>query len=83
MANHKSALKRIRSSKTRKINNRYYARTMRNLIKGFRDLTEKATAAEQFPKLVSIIDKNAKRSVIHKNKAANLKSKLSKHMASL
>lgn len=83
MANHKSSLKRIRSTKTKTLRNRYYGRTMRNMIKKFRALTDKEAATEQFPKLVSIIDKNAKRSVIHKNKAANLKSKLSKHMSSL
>ena len=83
MANHKSSLKRIRSTKTRTTHNRYYARSMRNLVKKFRELTDKDAATEQFPKLSAIIDKNAKRSIIHKNKAANLKSKLSKHMASL
>lgn len=83
MANHKSSLKRIRSTKTRTTRNRYYGRTMRNMIKNFRELTDKSAAAEQFPKLVAIVDKNAKRSIIHKNKAANIKSKLSKHMASL
>lgn len=83
MANHKSSLKRIRSIKTRTAHNRYFARTMRNLIKNFRELKDKDAAKEQFPKLSAIIDKNAKRSIIHKNKAANLKSKLSKHMASL
>lgn len=83
MANHKSSLKRIRSNKTRTLRNRYYAKTMRNQIKKFRGLSEKGEAVEMFPKLASIIDKNAKRSIIHKNKAANLKSKLSKHMASL
>lgn len=83
MANHKSSLKRIRSIKTRTTHNRYYGRTMRNMIKKFRDLKDKDAAVEQFPKLVAVIDKNAKRSIIHRNKAANLKSKLSKHMASL
>ncbi len=83
MANHKSSLKRIRSTKTRTTRNRYYGRTMRNLIKKFRELKDKDAAAELFPKLAAIIDKNAKRSIIHKNKAANIKSKLSKHMASL
>lgn len=83
MANHKSSLKRIRSNKTRTVHNRYYARTMRNMIKKFRDLSEKGVAEELFPKLASIIDKNAKRSIIHKNKASNLKSKLTKHMTSL
>jgi len=83
MANHKSSLKRIRSTKTRSIHNRYFGRTMRSMVKKFRELTDKDAAADQFPKLVAVIDKNAKRSIIHKNKAANLKSKLSKHMASL
>ena len=83
MANHKSALKRIRSNDKRRLRNRYYAKTMRNMINTFRDLTDKAAAEEQFPKLTSIIDRNAKRSVIHKNKAGNLKSKLSKYMTSL
>ncbi len=83
MANHKSSLKRIRSSKARTLRNRYYGKTMRNMIKKFRSLTDKAAAEEQFPKVASIIDKNAKRMIIHKNKAANLKSKLSKLVASL
>jgi small subunit ribosomal protein S20 len=83
MANHKSSLKRIRSTRTRALRNRYYAKTMRNQIKNFRGLTEKGAAEELFPKLVSVIDKNAKRSIIHRNKAANLKSKLSRYMASL
>ncbi len=83
MANHKSALKRIRSNDKRRLRNRYYAKSMRNMIKLFRNLKDKATAEEQFPKLTSIIDRNAKRSVIHKNKAGNLKSKLSRYMTSL
>ncbi len=76
MAHHKSALKRIRSSEKRRIRNRYYSKTMRNAIRRFRSLTSKTEAKEQLPKLVSLIDKNAKRNVIHKNKAGNLKSKL-------
>ncbi len=83
MANHKSSLKRIRSTRTRQLRNRYYGKTMRNAIKQFRSLTDSETARAQFPKLVSLIDKNAKRSVIHKNKAANLKSKMAKKLASL
>ena len=83
MANHKSALKRIRASRARRIGNSYYAKTMRNQIKKFRSLDDKAAAQEQYPKLASIIDKNAKRSIIHRNKAANLKSKLARHMSSL
>ena len=58
-----------------RVENRYYAKTMRNALRDFRALEDKAVAAERLPKMVSIIDKLAKRSVIHKNKAANLKSK--------
>ncbi len=76
MANHKSALKRIRQISKRKLHNRYYAKTMRNAIKVFRSLTERKTAEDSYPRIVSLIDKNAKRNVIHKNKASNLKSKL-------
>lgn len=78
MANHKSALKRIRSTETRRLRNRYYGKTMRNAVRKFRALDNKAEAAEKLPKLISLIDKNAKRSVIHKNKAGNLKSKLTR-----
>lgn len=83
MAHHKSALKRIRSNETRKIRNRYYSKTMRNAIRSFRSLTDKQEAEASLPKLVSLIDKNAKRNVIHKNKAGNLKSKLTHLVNSL
>ncbi len=83
MANHKSAIKRIRQTETRKLRNRYYARTMRNAIKQLRGMTDKAEAANQLPSVLSIIDKNAKRSIIHKNKAGNLKSKLTKVVSAL
>ena len=75
MAHHKSAKKRIRSNEARRIENRYYAKTMRNALRDFRALEDKAAAEQQLPKMVSILDKLAKRSVIHKNKASNLKSK--------
>ncbi|MBQ6727252.1 MAG: 30S ribosomal protein S20 [Bacteroidales bacterium] len=78
MANHKSSKKRIRSSERRRVENRYYAKTMRNALRDFRALDDKAVAIERLPKMTSIIDKLDKRSVIHKNKAANLKSKLNK-----
>lgn len=80
MANHKSSLKRIRANKMKQMRNRYHAKTMRNAVKKFRSLTDVAVAKEQYPKLVSLIDKNAKRRIIHKNKAANLKSKLSRKL---
>ena len=66
MAHHKSAKKRIRSSEKRRVENRYYARTMRNALRDFRALEDKAVATERLPKMISII---------HKNKASNLKSK--------
>ena len=83
MANHKSAKKRIRSSEKRRIHNRYYARTMRNSLRKFRALTEKKEAEEMLPQLSSMVDKLAKRNIIHKNKAANLKSKMTKQIASM
>ncbi len=83
MANHKSALKRIRQNEARKVRNRYYAKTMRNAVKKFRLLTDKKEAGEQLPKLYSMIDKLAKKEIIHKNKAGNLKSKITKHYNSV
>lgn len=74
MANHKSALKRIRSSERRRVENKYYAKTMRNALKAVRLTTDKNEALAKLPKLVSMIDKLAKKRIIHKNKAANLKS---------
>lgn len=78
MAHHNSAKKRIRSSEKKRIENRYYAKTMRNALRDFRALEDKNVATEKLPKMLSIIDKLAKRSIIHKNKASNLKSKLMK-----
>jgi small subunit ribosomal protein S20 len=83
MANHKSALKRIRSNEVRRVRNRYQHRTTRNAIKNLRELTNKKDAEKMFPSVVSMIDKLAKTNVIHANKAANLKSGLAKHIASL
>jgi len=83
MANHISAIKRIRQNEKRRLHNRYYARTMRNAVKTFRSITDKKEAADQFPKIVALIDSVAKRSIIHKNKAANLKSKLAKQVNAL
>ena len=83
MANHKSSIKRIRSNDAKRIRNRYYAKTMRNALKNFRELTEKSIAAEKLPKMLSMIDRLAKKSVIHKNKAGNLKSKLMKKVNTL
>ncbi|MDR0790751.1 MAG: 30S ribosomal protein S20 [Bacteroidales bacterium] len=83
MANHKSSLKRIRANEKKRIANRYYAKTMRHMLRDFRELTDKVEAEQQLPKLVSTIDRLAKRTIIHKNKAANLKSKCMKKVATL
>lgn len=76
MANHKSSLKRIRQTEVKRLNNKYYAKTTRNAIKKFRLETDKEEAIKLYPEVVSMIDKLAKKNVIHKNKASNLKSKL-------
>jgi len=78
MANHKSALKRIRANDKKRLENRYYAKTMRNSLKNIRLTKEKGEAGEKLPQVVSLIDKLAKKGIIHKNKAANLKSGLMK-----
>jgi small subunit ribosomal protein S20 len=83
MANHPSALKRIRQSETRRLHNRFYHKTMRNAVRKFRSLEDKKEATEQLPKLYAMIDKLAKRNMIHKNKAANLKSSITKYANSL
>lgn len=74
MANHASAKKCDRQSAARRLHNRYYAKTTRNAIRDIRNTTDKKTAEENAPKVYSMIDKLAKRGVIHRNKAANLKS---------
>jgi small subunit ribosomal protein S20 len=83
MAHHLSAKKRIRQTEARRVRNKYSARTTRNAVKKLRNTTEKEAASEQYPKVVSMLDKLAKNNVIHKNKAANLKSKLAKHVDNL
>ncbi|CEJ68381.1 SSU ribosomal protein S20P [Chryseobacterium oranimense] len=83
MANHKSALKRIRQNEVRKVRNRYYHKTARTALKVLRNEENKAAATEQLPKVIALLDKLAKRNIIHKNKAANLKSKLTKHVNKL
>jgi small subunit ribosomal protein S20 len=83
MANHKSAIKRIRQAETKRVHNKYFARTTRNAVKELRGTTDKVSAQEMLPKVSSMLDKLAKRSIIHKNKAANLKSSLSLHVNAL
>ena len=83
MANHKSALKRIRSDRTKYLRNRYQAKSARTFIKKLRNTTDKAEAEALLKKVSGMLDKLAKTNVIHKNKAANNKSKLTKYVNSL
>lgn len=83
MANIKSAIKRIRSSEKRRLRNRYYHKSARSAIKKLRAMENKKEAEEFLPKVVSMIDKLVKRNIFHKNKAANLKSSLTKRVKSL
>ncbi|MDG1714165.1 30S ribosomal protein S20 [Lacinutrix sp.] len=83
MANHKSALKRIRSNESKRLRNKYQHKTTRNAIKKLRELTDKKEAEVLLPSVVSMLDRLAKKNVIHANKAANLKSGLAKHVASI
>jgi len=83
MANHKSALKRIRSNNKKRLLNRFQHKTARNAIKKLRELSDKKEANKMLPSVISLIDKLAKKNIIHANKAANLKSKLTSHVTSL
>ena len=83
MANHKSSLKRIRQTEKRRLHNRYYAKTMRNAVRKLRATTDQSAAIQLYPSVQKAIDKLAKMSVIHKNKASNLKSKLAKYIQKL
>lgn len=83
MANHKSALKRIRSNEKKRVLNKYQHKTTRNAIKALRMATDKSDAAGKLTAVISMIDKLAKKNIIHDNKASNLKSKLTKHVAKL
>ncbi len=83
MANHKSSLKRIRQDKKKNLHNRYYAKTMRNAVRKLRAMTDKEEAVKMYPSVQKILDKLAKTNLIHKNKAANIKSSLAQHINSL
>ncbi|MCF8372837.1 MAG: 30S ribosomal protein S20 [Bacteroidales bacterium] len=83
MANHKSAEKRIRQTDVRTVRNKYFARSTRNAIKNLRSLKDKKEAAELLPKVAAMLDKLAKKNIIHDNKASNLKSSLTKLVNSL
>ena len=83
MANHKSSLKRIRQDKKKALHNKYYTKTMRNAVRKLRALTDKEEAVKLYPTVQKMLDKLAKTNIIHKNKAANLKSSLALHVNSL
>ena len=80
MANHKSAIKRIRSNDTKRVLNKYQHKTTRNALRKLRETKDRNEAMEMLPKVVTMLDKLAKRNIIHKNKAANLKSGLQVHV---
>jgi small subunit ribosomal protein S20 len=80
MAHHQSAKKRIRQTEARTLRNKYYGRTTRNAIRTLRNTTDKAEAEELLPKVASMLDRLAKKNIIHNNKAANLKSSLTLHV---
>ncbi len=83
MANHKSSIKRIRANATKRLRNRYQAKTTRNAIKKLRTSTDKAEATTLLTKVISMLDRLAKKNIIHKNKASNNKSKLTKFVNTL
>jgi len=83
MANHKSSIKRIRQAEKRRVHNKYYAKTTRNAVKALRNSDKKEDAEAMLPKVSALLDKLAKRNIIHKNKAANLKSELALHVNKL
>ncbi|MDE6206956.1 MAG: 30S ribosomal protein S20 [Muribaculaceae bacterium] len=83
MANHKSSIKRIRQTASRRLRNRYYAKTARNAVRKLRALTDKAEAEVRYREVEAMLDRLASKNTISKNKASNLKSKLAKHIAKL
>ncbi|MDE6199757.1 MAG: 30S ribosomal protein S20 [Muribaculaceae bacterium] len=83
MANHKSSIKRIRQTASRRLHNRYYAKTARNAVRRVRKMTNKAEAEAAFVKLTAMLDKLAAKKAISKNKASNLKSKIARHINGL
>ncbi|NML22802.1 30S ribosomal protein S20 [Pseudoflavitalea sp. G-6-1-2] len=83
MANHKATKKDVRQAAKRRERNKYYGKTTRNAIRDLKAIKTGKEAGEQMPEVASMIDKLAKRGVIHRNKAANLKSKLAKKVNAL
>ena len=83
MANHKSALKRIKQTETKRLLNKYKNKTARNAVRDLKTTTDKKVATTMLPKVSAMLDKLTKTNILHKNKASNLKSKLSKHVNGL
>ncbi|MBM3430663.1 MAG: 30S ribosomal protein S20 [Crocinitomicaceae bacterium] len=83
MANHKSSIKRIRSNDAKRVLNKYQHKTTRNAIRSLRSISDKSEASSLLPKVTAMIDKLAKRNIIHSNKASNLKSGLQLHINAL
>jgi small subunit ribosomal protein S20 len=83
MANHKSALKRIRSNEAKRLRNKYQHKTARNAVRDLRTSEDKKEAEGKLNTVISMLDKLAKNNIIHKNKAANLKSQLAKHVSAM
>jgi small subunit ribosomal protein S20 len=83
MANHSATRKDVRQSRKRNERNRYHGKSTRNAIRDFKTITSKDAAAEKLPQVSSMIDKLARRGIIHKNKAANLKSKIARSVQAL
>ncbi len=83
MANHKSSLKRIRQTASRRLRNRYYAKTARNAVRKLRNMTDKAEAQADLVKVTAMLDRLSSKNTISKNKASNLKSKLARHINKL
>ena len=82
MANHKSAIKRIRQTETARLRNKLQHKTARNAIKKLKDSSKK-DAKKMLPGVLSMLDKLVKNNIIHKNKSANLKSQMSRHVNKL
>jgi small subunit ribosomal protein S20 len=83
MANHKSSIKRIKRNDAMRLHNKYYARSTRSAVRKMRATKDKAEATEMLPKVTAMLDKLAKRNLIHSNKADRLKSQMTRHVASL
>jgi len=83
MANHQATKKDVRQAAKRRDRNRYYGKTTRNAIRDLKEIKENKGASETLPGVISMVDKLAKKGIIHKNKAANIKSKLARRVNAL